>query len=169
MRIDTSRPRWSARYLYLRNKRKERHLYETQTPGKTRTHDSRKAPNISFHRSFPPPLPSETCYFFLLIYCVAILPQELRTRLLARATGRVLEVGVGTGLNLPHYRRGGVSAIDGIDLSKGMLNRVRYTRKGTCTFSVASLPQSYSRDVSWRLCTEDSFNLATNPSLSKAS
>jgi ubiquinone/menaquinone biosynthesis C-methylase UbiE len=28
---------------------------------------------------------------------------ELRTRLLAGARGRVLEVGIGTGLNLPHY------------------------------------------------------------------
>lgn len=51
--------------------------------------------------------------------------QELRAQLLARATGRVLEVGVGTGLNLRHYPRDSVSAIDAVDLSPGMLGQVR--------------------------------------------
>lgn len=50
--------------------------------------------------------------------------QELRSQLLARATGRVLEVGVGTGLNLRHYRRDLVSGIDAVDLSPGMLRQV---------------------------------------------
>ncbi|CAM9944672.1 unnamed protein product [Ectocarpus sp. 13 AM-2016] len=51
-------------------------------------------------------------------------PQELRSQLLAGATGRVLEVGVGTGLNLRHYRRDLVSAIEAVDLSPGMLSQV---------------------------------------------
>lgn len=50
--------------------------------------------------------------------------QDARARLLSRAGGRVLEVGVGTGLNLRHYRRGAVTAIDAVDLSPGMLDQV---------------------------------------------
>ncbi|MGL5911738.1 MAG: class I SAM-dependent methyltransferase, partial [Phycicoccus sp.] len=40
-----------------------------------------------------------------------------------RATGRVLEVAVGTGLNLPHYRDDVV--LTGVDLSPAMLARAR--------------------------------------------
>ncbi|CAM9577230.1 unnamed protein product, partial [Ectocarpus fasciculatus] len=36
---------------------------------------------------------------------------------------RVLEVGVGTGLNLRHYRRDLVSTIEAVDLSPGMLSQ----------------------------------------------
>lgn len=46
-----------------------------------------------------------------------------RRRLLRRARGRVLEVGVGTGLNLEHYP-GGVD-VTGIDVSRRMLARAR--------------------------------------------
>ncbi|CAM9948909.1 unnamed protein product [Pylaiella littoralis] len=53
----------------------------------------------------------------------AIGVENLRSQLLSRATGRVLEVGVGTGLNLRHYRRDIVSAIDAVDLSPGMLRQ----------------------------------------------
>lgn len=51
-------------------------------------------------------------------------PQDLRSKLLARAAGCVLEVGVGTGLNLRHYPRNGVTSIDAVDLSPGMLRQV---------------------------------------------
>ncbi|CAN0541011.1 unnamed protein product, partial [Scytosiphon promiscuus] len=49
--------------------------------------------------------------------------QDLRSKLLARAAGRVLEVGVGTGLNLRHYPRDRVTSIDAVDLSPGMLSQ----------------------------------------------
>lgn len=46
-----------------------------------------------------------------------------RRRLLARARGDVLEVGIGTGRNLPHYPQG--VELTGIDLSEPMLERAR--------------------------------------------
>ncbi|CAM9462869.1 unnamed protein product [Discosporangium mesarthrocarpum] len=50
--------------------------------------------------------------------------KEMRLALLSRASGRVLEVGVGTGLNLPLYPHGGtITSIDAIDLSPGMLEQ----------------------------------------------
>ncbi len=46
---------------------------------------------------------------------------ELRRRILAPAHGEVLEVGVGTGKNLPYYPPG--CRVTGIDFSAGMLAR----------------------------------------------
>ena len=48
---------------------------------------------------------------------------ELKRRLLANARGRVLEIGVGTGLSLPHYPQ--VDELVGVDPSEPMLRRAR--------------------------------------------
>jgi ubiquinone/menaquinone biosynthesis C-methylase UbiE len=50
--------------------------------------------------------------------------RRARQRLLARATGNVLELGVGTGLNLPYYPTG--AHLTGVDISPRMLARARH-------------------------------------------
>ncbi len=47
---------------------------------------------------------------------------RLRAEALASASGRVLEIGFGTGANLPHYP-GGVRAVVGLEPNDGMLDR----------------------------------------------
>jgi len=46
-----------------------------------------------------------------------------RAKVVPRASGRVLEVGIGSGLNLPFYDRSRVSAIVGLDPSGAMRRR----------------------------------------------
>lgn len=50
---------------------------------------------------------------------------EARSKLLGMAKGNVLEIGVGTGLNLSSYRfgEGGVTALTLVDISDGMLSQ----------------------------------------------
>ena len=57
---------------------------------------------------------------------------ELRREGVSLAAGRTLEVGVGTGLNLPLYDfgPGGVSSLTGLDLSPGMLREAAGKRAG---------------------------------------
>lgn len=50
---------------------------------------------------------------------------ERRQRLVPRARGRVLEIGVGSGLNLPFYDRAHVTDLVGIDPSQPLLARAR--------------------------------------------
>lgn len=49
--------------------------------------------------------------------------RRLRRKLLRHAKGRVLEVAIGTGKNLPHYPED--CRVTGIDLSRAMLDRTR--------------------------------------------
>jgi SAM-dependent methyltransferase len=48
-----------------------------------------------------------------------------RRRVVSQARGRVLEIGIGSGLNLPLYAQDGgeVESVYGIDLSPGLLRR----------------------------------------------
>ncbi|HET8681982.1 MAG TPA: class I SAM-dependent methyltransferase [Micromonosporaceae bacterium] len=63
------------------------------------------------------------------IYDLYTVPMEAlggrraRQRLLARATGDVLELGIGTGLNLPYYPTG--VRLTGVDIAPRMLDRAR--------------------------------------------
>ena len=50
---------------------------------------------------------------------------EERRRLVPRASGHVLEVGVGSGLNLPFYDQAHVSSLVAIDPSEGLLVKAR--------------------------------------------
>lgn len=63
------------------------------------------------------------------VYDLALLPTErlgvrrLRHRLVSDLTGRVIEVAIGTGLDLPHYRPG--AEVHGIDPDCHMLEKAR--------------------------------------------
>ena len=52
---------------------------------------------------------------------------EARTKLLGQAKGEVLEIGVGTGLNLASYRFGedGVTSLTLVDISEGMISEAQ--------------------------------------------
>lgn len=49
------------------------------------------------------------------LVCGLPIFEDQRRRLVPRAQGRVLEIGVGTGRNLPHYAAGQVSCVCGVD------------------------------------------------------
>jgi len=86
-------------------------------------------------------------------YDILDFPWELQYRhwrpgLLADLQGSVLEAGVGTGRNLPYYRR--EAAVTGIDLCAAMLRRAaKRGRKAVCQF---------------QLCQEDVTTMESIPS-----
>jgi ubiquinone/menaquinone biosynthesis C-methylase UbiE len=67
--------------------------------------------------------------------------KEERGRIVPRATGRVLEVGVGSGLNLAFYEAGKVSEIVGVDPSAELLTKAR-ERASDLTMPWTLLPGS---------------------------
>jgi ubiquinone/menaquinone biosynthesis C-methylase UbiE len=54
--------------------------------------------------------------------------EDMRSRLFAQAVGNVLELGIGTGATLRHYRN--ISGLTGLDLSERMLERARARSEG---------------------------------------
>jgi ubiquinone/menaquinone biosynthesis C-methylase UbiE len=49
--------------------------------------------------------------------------EKMRANLFSRATGDVLELGIGTGATLKHYA--GISSLTGLDLSEAMISKAR--------------------------------------------
>lgn len=80
--------------------------------------------------------------------------RRARRRLFGRARGRVLELGVGTGLNLPSYPR--VVDLTGIDISPRMLARARrraYSLGMDARLEVADIEQLPFSDASFDTVT----------------
>ena len=74
---------------------------------------------------------------------------QLRKELLAQASGCVLELAVGTGLNLPLYTGDTVTALSAIDISHAMLQQVGQLYYHLCPavlcYAVAQLPASLQK------------------------
>ena len=65
-----------------------------------------------------------------------MVKEEWRKNLLSQATGKVLEVGIGTGANMPYYREDLVS-LTGIDFSRGMLTHaIAKKKQGSFSFPI---------------------------------
>lgn len=81
-----------------------------------------------------------------LIECACGMGRIMRLResLIPRARGRVLEVGIGTGLNLPHYDPAKVTHICGLDPSSAM-HRLGRQRAARCRVPVESIVLSAER------------------------
>eukprot|EP00878_Enallax_costatus_P031195 GHUV01034090.1.p1 GENE.GHUV01034090.1~~GHUV01034090.1.p1 ORF type:complete len:319 (+),score=107.41 GHUV01034090.1:441-1397(+) len=62
---------------------------------------------------------------------------ELRQQLISKASGSVLEIAVGTGLNIPLYDWSAITSFTGIDLSQGMLAQV--AQRATTTIPEANI------------------------------
>jgi SAM-dependent methyltransferase len=92
-----------------------------------------------------------------------------RRALLAKARGDVLELGVGTGLNLPGYDATRVASLTAVDISQGMLEKaearartqglfVDARGKSAVTFAVADAERLPFPDASFD-CVVDTFSL----------
>lgn len=88
---------------------------------------------------------------------------EARERIIQRARGDVLEIGVGTGLNLPLYERSSLTSLTGVDASNAMLKRAylraRATGANLLRADVTALPfadETFDTVVdTFSLCTFD--------------
>ncbi|BDA50561.1 probable ubiquinone/menaquinone biosynthesis C-methyltransferase [Coccomyxa sp. Obi] len=92
---------------------------------------------------------------------------ELRRELIAEAHGKVLELAVGTGLNLPLYHPDQLESLSALDISAGMLQQARMRAQGLSsqlpvTFlqgDVAALPF----EAAYFDCVLDTFSLCVFP------
>jgi ubiquinone/menaquinone biosynthesis C-methylase UbiE len=107
-----------------------------------RYHHGMASSDTWWERSILPWLIEKSCR------STAILAE--RKRWVAQATGRVLELGVGSGLNLPFYDRANVESITGIDVSRTLLDRAEERK------TQASVPVSLQKASAEALPFEDS-------------
>ncbi|CAA7601576.1 Methyltransferase type 11 [Acididesulfobacillus acetoxydans] len=77
---------------------------------------------------------------------------ELRAKVLSQAQGMVLEVGVGTGKNLPYYTDDCIG-VTGIDLSPGMLSKAKARAQ-----EAKALVKLYEMDAQNMEFPDDSFD-----------
>jgi ubiquinone/menaquinone biosynthesis C-methylase UbiE len=87
--------------------------------------------------------------FRSLVYDLAMVPPDAvglrrqRIRITAAASGRVLEIGIGTGRNLPYYTE--VASVTGLDPEPRMLERAR--RRSRSLPFVAEFTQGVAEDL----------------------
>jgi ubiquinone/menaquinone biosynthesis C-methylase UbiE len=96
--------------------------------------------------------------------------QKQRERVVPNASGRVLEIGLGSGLNLPVYMPGKVTEVVGIEPSKN-ISQLAQKRIDDCDFTVSVL-ESNAEDISLESSSFDTvlvtYTLCTIPNPSKA-
>ncbi len=107
-----------------------------------------------------------------LIDCACGMGQvmKVRSQVVPQAEGRVLEIGIGTGLNLAFYDRSKVSAIVGVDPAAQMQDKARQRSAGigiALEMIALELGQIQAEDASFDsiVCT---FTLCTIPDVAAA-
>jgi len=93
--------------------------------------------------------------------------RDYRRRTIAAAQGRVLEVGIGSGINLPLYGRD-VSSVCGIEPSAGLLRRAANQQTATITEFIRGSAETIPFEdkafdsvvTTWTLCTIPNVPLA---------
>ncbi len=79
---------------------------------------------------------------YLLDFACGIRPVRLqRQKIVPLARGRVLEIGIGTGLNLPHYVPGQIDSLQGLDPGVSM-HRLAQKRLRAIGLSAELIPLS---------------------------
>ena len=79
---------------------------------------------------------------YLLDFACGIRPVRLqRQKIVPLARGRVLEIGIGTGLNLPHYVPGQIDSLQGLDPGVSM-HRLAQKRLRATGLSAELIPLS---------------------------
>jgi len=88
---------------------------------------------------------------------------DLRSELLQKAYGRVLEVGVGTGLNLPLYNLSSLESLEAVDLSRGMLQQAESKARTLGAAEIIHFQQANAEQLPFEDnyfdCVVDTFSL----------
>lgn len=84
-----------------------------------------------------------------------MIKEKWRTDLLSRVSGKVLEVGIGTGANLFYYP-GNIYSLTGVDFSKGMLKHAKEKVSNEKFPFPIELVEADIQDLPFEDCTFDS-------------